>query len=156
MLQQKTQGEIRIDVDLKLSKEHKEPFAVIYASEINGEVQQAVSFLKSQSSIITASDARDRIVVLKPEDIFIIRIENSEAVIFCKQDQYRSKKRLYELKSQVGERFMQIAKSTLVNLEYIDSVEPSISGMMNLVMKNGCSEFISRKYLSEFKKYLGL
>lgn len=51
---------------------------------------------------------------------------------------------------------MQISKSAVINLKQIDFVEPSFSGMMKLFLKNKQSEYISRKYLSEFKKCLGL
>ena len=60
------------------------------------------------------------------------------------------------LLSLLGKDFMQISKSAVINLKQIDFVEPSFSGMMKLFLKNKQSEYISRKYLSEFKKYLGL
>lgn len=34
--------------------------------------------------------------------------------------------------------------------------EAEFGGMMLLTMKNGSSEYVSRHYLPEFKKYLGL
>ena len=51
---------------------------------------------------------------------------------------------------------MRISKGTLANLSCIDHVEPTLGGLMLLVLKNGCKECISRKYLPAFKKYLGL
>lgn len=39
---------------------------------------------------------------------------------------------------------------------YLDYVESTLGGLMLLVLKNGCKECISRKYLPAFKKYLGL
>ena len=86
----------------------------------------------------------------------MIRIENSETIIYCDNHKYRSKKRLYELLSLLGKDFIQISKSAVINLKQIDFVEPSFSGMMKLFLKNKQSEYISRKYLSEFKKCLGL
>ena len=56
----------------------------------------------------------------------------------------------------LGNEFMRISKATVVNLKMIDSVEPSFNAMMYLVMKNGCKDYITRTYLTEFKKYLGL
>ena len=51
---------------------------------------------------------------------------------------------------------MQISKTTLVNLSYMDSIEPGFSGTLLLKLKNGSKDYVSRKYLPEFKKYLGL
>lgn len=84
------------------------------------------------------------------------RVENSEVVIYCKDKSYKSKKRLYEIGEQLGSEFMQISKSAFINLNKIECVEPYFNGMMNLKLKNGCSEYISRKYLPNLKRYLGI
>lgn len=131
------------------------PYAVIYTNEITQEIQKAVSLLNMTSEIITANDD-EKIVVIEPQKIYMIRVENSETIIYCENKQYRSKKRLYELLAQLGGDFMQISKSAVINLKKIDYVEPSFSGMMKLFLKNKQSEYISRRYLPEFKTYLGL
>ena len=83
-------------------------------------------------------------------------MENTETIIYTERKQYRSRKRLYEIGEQLGNQFMQISKSTLINLSCMDSIEPGFSGTLLLKLKNGCKDYVSRKYLSEFKKYLGL
>ena len=95
------------------------------------------------------------IVVLQPKDIFMVRVENGDTVIYGARQQYRSRKRLYELSAQLGKQFMQISKTTLINLSYMDSIEPGFSGTLLLKLKNGSKDYVSRKYLPEFKKYLG-
>ena len=39
---------------------------------------------------------------------------------------------------------------------YMDSIEGGFSGTLLLTLKNGCKDYVSRKYLPGFKKYLGL
>ena len=56
----------------------------------------------------------------------------------------------------LGSGFMRISKSTLINLKQINSVEPSFHGTMLVILKNGNKDYISRKYLPAFKKYLGI
>lgn len=51
---------------------------------------------------------------------------------------------------------MRISKGTLVNLSMIDSIAPSFQGAVCCVLKNGCKDYISRKYLPAFKAYFGL
>ena len=51
---------------------------------------------------------------------------------------------------------MQISKSTLVNLSYLDRIEPGFGGTVLLKLRNGSKDYVSRKYLPEFKRYLGL
>ena len=87
---------------------------------------------------------------------FSIFPPSSVPILFGKCSKYRSRKRLYELEKQLGKQFMQISKSTLVNLSYLDSIEAGFNGTLLLKLKNGCKDYVSRKYLPEFKKYLGL
>ena len=51
---------------------------------------------------------------------------------------------------------MQISKTTLINLSYMDSIEPGFSGTLLLKLKNGDKDYVSRKYLPDLKNYLGL
>ncbi len=142
-------------VEIKLSEEFKETYAIIYTKEISEEVTRAVEVLEAKGNIITAKE-NDKIIILEPKEIYMIRVENKEVVIYCEKKKYTSGKKLYELEQMLGNEFMRISKATVVNLKMIDSVEPSFNAMMYLVMKNGCKDYITRTYLTEFKKYLGL
>ena len=142
-------------IELKISENIIEPYAVIYASSISEEVQKIISAFEIPKNII-ASDNNGTIIIINPDDVYLVRVENSDTIIYCKNNQYLSKKRLYEISEQLGDGFMQISKSSIVNLKQLDCVEPFFNGMMNLKLKNGCSDYISRKYLPSFKKYLGI
>ena len=142
-------------VKLRISDEIQEPYAVIFSDSLTDEVTRAVMFLENTGKLITAEE-NGRISILQPEEIFMVRVENERTVIYCQKTKYFSSKRLYQLEEQLGKGFMKISKSTVINLSHIKCVEPSFKGMMNLVMKNGCKDYISRKYLPNFKKYLGI
>ena len=142
-------------VKLRISDEIQEPYAVIYSDSLTDEISRAVMFLENTGKLITAEE-NGRILILQPEEIFMVRIENERTIIYCQKDKYLSSKRLYQLEEQLGKGFMKISKSTIINLSHIKCVEPSFKGMMSLVMKNGCKDYISRKYLPNFKKYLGI
>lgn len=114
-----------------------------------------MDFLGTRQSVITAKD-KEKIIVLNPDEIYMVRAEAGEVRVYCEDKTYRSARRLYELETELGSDFMRISKSTIVNLKKIDSVEPSFNAMMYLVMKNGCKDYITRTYLMQFKKYLGL
>ena len=105
---------------------------------------------------ITALQNEDNLVILQPDEIYMVRVEGGDTIIFGESRKYRSRKRLYELEQQLGQQFMQISKSTLINLSYMDSIQAGFNGTLLLKLKNGCKDYVSRKYLPEFKKYLGL
>ena len=143
-------------VSIDISTEYKEPFAVIHTDKVTPEIQRVIDVLGTSETPVTAFQNEEDIVVLQPKDIFMIRVEDGDTIIYGARSQYRSRKRLYELAEQLGKQFMQISKTTLINLSYMDSIEPGFSGTLLLKLKNGSKDYVSRKYLPEFKKYLGL
>ena len=145
----------KLKVELKISKEVKEPYAVIYSESLTDEITSAVMYLENTGKIITGED-NGRIVILQPSEIYMVRVENERTVIYGENKKFFSPKRLYQLEEQLGNGFMKISKSAVINLSHIKCVEPSFKGMMSLVMKNGLKDWISRKYLPDFKKYLGI
>ena len=143
-------------VSIDISAEYKEPFAVIHTDKVTSEIQRVIDVLGTSETPITALQNEEDIVVLQPKDRFMVRVEDGDTIIYGARNQYRSRKRLYELAEQLGKQFMQISKTTLINLSYMDSIEPGFSGTLLLKLKNGSKDYVSRKYLPEFKKYLGL
>ena len=143
-------------VKIDISAEYKEPFAVIHTDKVTDEIQRIIDVLGTSEAPVTALKNEEDIIVLQPQDIYMVRVEDGDTVIYGARERYRSRKRLYELASQLGKQFMQISKTTLINLSYMDSIEPGFSGTLLLKLKNGNKDYVSRKYLPEFKKYLGL
>lgn len=143
-------------VSIDISAEYKEPFAVIHTDKVTAEIQRVIDVLGTSETPVTAFQNEEDIIVLQPKDIFMVRVEDGDTIIYGARNQYRSRKRLYELAEQLGKQFMQISKTTLINLSYMDSIEPGFSGTLLLKLKNGSKDYVSRKYLPEFKKYLGL
>ena len=143
-------------VNIDISAEYKEPYAVIHTDKVTDEIRRIVDLFSSNETPVTALQNEEEIVVLKLQEIYMVRIEGGDTVIYGEKQKYRSRKRLYELAEILGKQFMQISKTTLINLSYIDSIEPGFSGTMLMKMKNGNKDYVSRKYLPEFKLYLGL
>ena len=56
----------------------------------------------------------------------------------------------------MGREFVRISKSALIRLRSVHHVEPSFNGTMEVVMKNGVKEVITRSYRQEFKARLGV
>ena len=143
-------------VSVDISPEYNEPYAEIHTDKVTEEIQRMIDIFSVSEAPITALQNEEDIVVLQSKEIYMVRVEDGDTVIYGEKNKYRSKKRLYELGAQLGSQFMQISKTTLVNLSFMDSIEAGFSGTLLLKLKNGCSDYVSRTYLPKFKKYLGL
>lgn len=122
-------------VSIELSPEYSEPYAIIYADKITDSIQRTLDIFGSNESPITAFKNENDIVILQPKEIYMVRVENKDTIIYGKEHRYRSRKRLYEMQQQLGAGFMQISKSTLVNLSYMSNVEAGFSGTLLLKLK---------------------
>ena len=109
-------------VSVELSKEYIPPHAVIYTDSVTDEIQRAIDLLGTDESPIIAQQ-EDRIVVIRPDEVYMIRVENKETVIYTEKDHFYSRKRLYEILGQLGAGFMQIYKQSIINLSRVKSVE---------------------------------
>lgn len=144
-------------VEIKLIEELQEPYAVIYTDNISNEIQEIANFIgTSVGKGVIIGIENERSIVLQADDIYMIRIEEEKAFIYCKDKKYISRKRLSEVEAMLNQRFMRISKTTIINLDYVAGIESAFSGMMLIILKNGCRDYVSRKYLPNLKKYLGL
>ncbi len=143
-------------VSVDISAEYKEPFAVIHTDKVTDEIQRMIDIFSTSETPITALQNEEDLIILQPAEIFMVRVEAGDTIIYGEKNSYRSRKRLYEIGRQLGKQFMQISKTTLINLSYMDRIEPGFGGTILLILRNGCKDYVSRKYLPQFKKYLGL
>ena len=142
-------------VELQISADIDEPYIVIHTRKITPEITQLMELFQSSGNVITVTD-NDQLIVLEPSEIYMLRMEDERLNVYCQQKKYVSGKRLYEMERLLGNGFMRISKSTLINLKQISRVESSFHGTMLVILKNGNKDYISRKYLPAFKHYLGI
>ena len=102
-------GGFYMKVSIELSPEYSEPYAIIYADKITDSIQRTLDIFGSNESPITALQNENDIVILQPKEIYMVRVENKDTIIYGKEHRYRSRKRLYEMQQQLGAGFMQIA-----------------------------------------------
>ena len=145
-------------VDINISESVTETYAVINAREITPEISELAKEIASygQARGMILGNQEERMVVLKPQEISIIRVENEKVFATVGKETFHIGKRMYELLEILGKDFMQVSKSSAINLKYLESVEPSFNGSMLLHLRGGEKEYISRKYVPQLKKYLGL
>ena len=112
-------------VEIKVLPEAKEPYAVIYASEITPEIRRAAALLEKEIPDVIPVKENDSIIVLRPDEIYMVRVENEKTVVYTKTKRYDGGKRLYEFEEILGKGFIRISRGTLVNLHYLERVEPA-------------------------------
>ncbi len=146
-------------VECKISADYKEPYAVLHISQMTETVAAIISMLEKENinsqTLFAAKDRKTYFV--KPEDIALVRTEGREIVCYDKRkNRYVLDKPLYELETMLDGSFVRISKPAIANISQIGHVEASFNGTMELVMKNGVTDYISRSFRKNFKERLGL
>lgn len=146
-------------VECKISTDYKEPYAVLHINKMTPSIAEIISMLEKEgmdSQTFIATRER-KTYFMKAEEISLIRSEGREIVCYDKsKNRYLLDKPLYELERILDIHFVRISKSAIVNIEQINHVEASFNGTIELVMKNGVTDFISRSFRKNFKERLGI
>lgn len=146
-------------VECKISAAYKEPYAVLHIHTMTQTIAEMISMLEKETidSLTLIATKESKTYFIKPEDITLIHTEGREIVCYDnKKNKYLLDKPLYELEHILDSHFIRISKSTIINISQINHVKASFNGTMELVMKNGITDYISRSFRKIFKERLGL
>ncbi|KRL05880.1 LytR/AlgR family response regulator transcription factor [Liquorilactobacillus oeni] len=111
----------------------------------------------SDTQFITLT-SDERTVVIKTQDIIAGTVENGELTIYIKNgSQYVSHETLVWLKSRLNsEFFLQVHRSSIVNVDSIREIQPWFNHTYILIMNNNKRIPVGRSYLKELKARLNM
>ena len=67
-------------VSVEITPGVKEPYAVIYTSQVTDEIQRTVDLFGTGDTPITAF-FEEKLIILQPEDIFMVRVEDGDTIL---------------------------------------------------------------------------
>lgn len=104
-----------------------------------------------------AATKNGEIYKLPLRDIYYFEVVDNNSFIYCENEVYESKLRLYEFEELTcGTHFFRATKSTVINADKISCVSPALSGRFTAKLDNGEKTVISRQYVSSLKRIMGL
>ena len=98
----------------------------------------------------------DRFRLLLSE-VFYFEVVDSASFLYTRKDVFEAREKLYEFERlTAGSAMFRCSKSMILNADKIDYVRPSLSGRFEAVLSNGEKVIISRRYVGELKRMLGV
>ena len=143
-------------IKLIIDERIKETEIQIHANSFTDDIEQIMKLLKSSNTDVIDGYLQQEIYMLKITDIYFIHSEGAKVYFQTDEDEYESKRKLYELEELLEKGFVRVNKSTLVNVSKISFMKMEKIGMIQLVMDNGTTAHVSRVYLKTLKKRLGI
>jgi len=91
------------------------------------------------------------------QDICYFEVVDGKSFLYAEKAVYESRLKLYEFEETSKRKgFFRSGKSMVLNADKIISVVPSFSGRFTASLTNGEKVVVSRQYVSELKKQMGL
>ncbi|MHC5249902.1 LytTR family DNA-binding domain-containing protein [Enterococcus sp. LJL90] len=151
---------MKIEVQLteQLAEDELEIF--IKAAPANQQVQRLVAeleYLLEETPTAIPLKQKERIALVKVETIVVVSVQKAELTIKTLNGEYQTKERLYQFVERLrNPDFLQISKFSVININQLDYLEDSFSGNMLAFLNGGYQESVSRKYLPNLMKRLGV
>ena len=140
---------------IQLMTENKKEEVVIKCHQITDEIQNIISSIENEKRIIGYK--RETAYPLNMNDIYYFEIVDQKAFLYCENEIYESKMKLYEFEKETeGTSFFRASKSLIINADKIDAIKPSLSGRFEVVLKNKEKLIVSRQYVRVLKHMIGL
>lgn len=118
----------------------------------NSQVEQFV-LSNGNSNVISAYNDKD-LIMLNLDNIMMFTIIENKVFAICNNKQYHIRKRLYQIEEILPTNFWRINKSTIINRSYIDQFKETKTSGVNVIIKNGLSDYVSRRCFSKIRKEL--
>lgn len=98
----------------------------------------------------------DRILTIKQADLIKVEVTKNTLSFYTKKDIVQTNGRLYQVLTRLNENFVQVSKHGIINLDQLVSLEAGFTGNMVAKLNYDQRADVSRKYLPELERRLGL
>lgn len=145
-----------MELEIKVDKNCTKTKIILITSEIDAEVQEIISKIKTADKFLTVFK-NNSAKIINPSEIINIYASEKKVFAITKKEIYTLKLRLYELQNILNRSdFVRISNSEIVNLNHVRNFDLSRSGSICVFLDNDSKTFVSRRYISKIKKLLGI
>ena len=135
--------------------ENAEEKVEIHSRERDALVEQIEELVNNRGKSLTGYKD-DEIVPLSEENIYRIYVDSNKVFASTDNGVYQLKSRLYQLEEMLGTRFIKINQSALINKKHIKKFSSSWGGSLTVELKNGETDFISRRQTKAVMERMGI
>lgn len=143
-------------ITIETPKEGEEDEVIVRCASLDERLMRFIHSLKAEQGKLTGY-IEDKIVKLEPKDIFYFESVDNRVFAYTGKGVYEVHKKLYEIEEEYFYTdFLRISKSAIVNVAKIAYLRPIFNGRFEAKLKNDEKIIISRQYVVDLKKKLGI
>ncbi len=98
----------------------------------------------------------DRIVTVKRDELIKVEVQGTSLTYYTLSEVVKTTGRLYQVLENLNEDFVQVSRHSVINLNYLESLESGFAGNMVAILAEGLKTEVSRRYLPDLERELGL
>ena len=133
-----------------------DPEIIVKCKEVDGVIQDIISYIGiADKNMIGEIDGEMFFVPLN--SIFYFESVDKTIYIYTDKQVYKSSAKLYILEEQLADTyFARVSKTTILNLKKLNSIKAAKNAKLEGLLVNDEKILISRQYVVEIKKRLGV
>ena len=98
----------------------------------------------------------EEIVGLELGAVYCFFVEAGRVYALTDSGKWQMRERLYTVEGTVGEAFIKINQSCLVGRDKITRFRTTLGGSLEVILKNGYTDYVSRRQMKNVKERLGI
>lgn len=146
-----------MEIEVKLDINTPERKVIIVTEAVDEEIKELMQRINREYPQVLAGFHADTVTVLEQGQIIRVYASGGKVFAVTKDGEYTLRLRLYEMEERLDPScFVRISNSEIVNLRWVKSFDLSYTGTIRVVLRNGDTAFVSRRYVGKIKKVLGI
>lgn len=143
-------------ITIETPKPGEEDEIIVRCASLDDRLMNLIYSLKSEDDKLTGYMG-DKIVKLAVKDILYFESVDNKVFAYTNKCVYDIHMKLYEIEeAYLYTDFLRVSKSSIVNVAKIAYLKPIFNGRFEAELKNGEKIIISRQYVMNLKKKLGI
>lgn len=138
-----------------ITDKDREEEVIVYAKEKNSLVKSIEDLVNGADNYFTVQN-ESGIKRITEKEAYCFYIEDKKVYVLTEKEKLLLKMRLYSIEEKLSEDFIKINQSTVINIKKIQRFDVSVTGTLKVVLKNGYTDYVSRRRIKNVKERLGL
>lgn len=142
-------------ITIEMPKPEQEDEIIVRCADLDERVLKLLQALRAEDKLTGYME--DRIVKLSLKELYYFEAVDNKIFGYTAKETYEIHKKLYELEKELEHTdFLRISKSVIVNISKIAYVKPIFNGRFEAKLRNDEKVIVSRQYVADLKKKIGI
>lgn len=140
-------------VEFRADENAREVHVLITAPACTPEVEALIERLQRPAKLRAYSERGEEL--LEYGEIIRVYTEKRRVLLDSDRGTFALRSRIYEIEEELGDEFVRISNSEIVNRRRILSLDFSLAGTIRLTLRGGIETYVSRRYVQRIKRIFG-